>query len=99
MTRIQLWSYNYAPEPTGIAPLSTAWASEMKRRGHDIDVVAAHPHYPEPRWGQSSLPYREIRDGVPVTRLPLWIGRQTTQERIRQELSFTMAQTLAIPAL
>jgi colanic acid biosynthesis glycosyl transferase WcaI len=30
--RIQLWSYNYAPEPTGIAPISTVWAQAMRAR-------------------------------------------------------------------
>jgi colanic acid biosynthesis glycosyl transferase WcaI len=97
--RIQLWSYNYDPEPTGIAPLSTVWAQEMRRRGHDVDVVAAHPHYPEPRWGHRLRPYREVRDGIPVVRLPIWPGRESTLTRMRQELSFTAAQTLALPAL
>lgn len=97
--RIQLWSYNYDPEPSGIAPLSRAWAEAMVERGHHVDVVAAHPHYPEPRWGTRLRPYREIRNGVPVLRLPIWIGRGSPLERIRQELSFTAAQTAALPAL
>lgn len=97
--RIQLWSYNYDPEPTGIGPVSTAWAQGLRELGHHIDVVAAHPHYPEPHWGSRRRPYREVRDGVPVLRLPLWIGRETAMERYRQELSFMAAQTLAIPFL
>src|SRR5438045_1758786 len=66
--RIQLWSYNYDPEPTGIAPLSTVWAHAMRARGHDVEVVAAHPHYPEPVWGRPIRPRRELRDGVRVWR-------------------------------
>jgi colanic acid biosynthesis glycosyl transferase WcaI len=97
--RIQLWSYNYDPEPTGIGPVSTVWAQGLKDLGHVVDVVAAHPHYPEPRWGKKIVPYREVRDGVPVLRLPLWIGRDTSFERYRQELSYTLAQTAAIPFL
>lgn len=97
--RIQLWSYNYDPEPTGIGPVSKVWAQGLKDLGHQVEVVAAHPHYPEPRWGKSLKPYRETRDGVPVLRLPLWIGRQTSLERYRQELSFAAAQTLAVPFL
>jgi colanic acid biosynthesis glycosyl transferase WcaI len=97
--RIQLWSYNYDPEPTGIAPVSKVWAEGLRDRGHDVDVVAAHPHYPEPRWGTRRTPYREVRNGIPVLRLPLWIGRDSAMERYRQELSFMAAQLAAIPAL
>ena len=97
--RIQLWSYNYDPEPTGIAPLSTVWAQAMIRRGHEVQVVAAHPHYPEPRWGKRLIPYTESRNGVRVLRLPLWIGRGSALQRIRQEASFASAMTLAAPTL
>jgi colanic acid biosynthesis glycosyl transferase WcaI len=96
---IQLWSYNYDPEPTGIGPVSRAWAEGLRDRGHHVEVVAAHPHYPEPVWGNRKLPYRETRNGIPVLRLPLWIGRETALERYRQELSFTGAQLAALPVL
>ena len=72
--RLQLWSYNYAPEVTGIAPVSEVWAKAMMERGHDVEVVAAWPHYPEPKWEHPRRPYRELRDGIPVTRLPLLVG-------------------------
>ena len=48
---IQLWSYNFDPEPTGIGIVSTVWARGLRDRGHRLSVVAAHPHYPEPVWG------------------------------------------------
>lgn len=97
--RVQLWSYNYDPEPTGIGPVSRVLAEGLLARGHDVDVVAAHPHYPSPEWGMRLLPYREVRYGVPLLRLPLWIGRATPAERYRQELTFTAAQFVALPAL
>jgi colanic acid biosynthesis glycosyl transferase WcaI len=97
--RIQLWSYNYAPEPTGIAPVSTVWAEAMQGLGHDVEVVAAFPHYPEPIWRHPRRPYRETINGIRVTRLPLWVGRASAAQRIRQELSFAAAQTAAIPFL
>ena len=97
--RIQLWSYNYDPEPTGIAPLSRVWVHAMRERGHHVDVVAAHPHYPEPVWGIQRRPYRELRDGVRVIRLPLWIGRATATQRMRQEMTFAGALGLAAPWL
>ena len=97
--KIQLWSYNYDPEPTGIGIVSTVWARGLRERGHEVEVVAAHPHYPEPRWGTRVLPYREVRDGIPVLRLPLWIGRASAAERYRQELTFMAAQGAATPFL
>jgi colanic acid biosynthesis glycosyl transferase WcaI len=97
--RIQLWSYNYDPEPSGIAPLSGVWARAMQARGHTVDVIAAHPHYPQPVWGRPLKPCREWRDGIRVLRLPLWIGRGSALERVRQEASFAAALTLAAPTL
>jgi colanic acid biosynthesis glycosyl transferase WcaI len=97
--RIQLWSYNYAPEPQGIAPLSAMLAEALIARGHDVLVVAAHPHYPEPAWGVRLRPYRETRNGVPVLRLPLWPGRSSGLARVRQELTFTASQSLVAPLL
>jgi colanic acid biosynthesis glycosyl transferase WcaI len=94
---IQLWSYNYDPEPTGIGPLSTTWARAMADRGHRVDVLAAHPHYPEPRWGTRLLPYSEVRDGIHVRRLPIWPGRGSAAQRIRQELSFVAALSTYLP--
>jgi colanic acid biosynthesis glycosyl transferase WcaI len=97
--RIQLWSYNYEPEPTGIGPVSATWAKAMRELGHEVDVVAAHPHYPAPAWGRARRPYREVRDGISVLRLPLWIGRDSSGARIRQELSYTLSHSVALPAL
>jgi len=97
--RIQLWSYNYAPEPQGIAPLSEMLARSLAARGHEVLVVAAHPHYPEPVWGTRLRPYRERRDGIHLLRLPLWPGRTSGLARIRQELTFTAAQSIVAPLL
>ncbi|MFA4928243.1 MAG: glycosyltransferase family 4 protein [Patulibacter sp.] len=97
--RIQLWSYNYSPEPQGIAPLSAMLAESLTARGHDVLVVAAHPHYPEPAWGVRVRPYRETRNGIAVLRLPLWPGRSSGVARVRQELTFTASQSLVAPLL
>ncbi len=97
--RIQLWSYNYDPEPTGIGPVSTTLARALSERGHDVNVVAAHPHYPAPEWGKRKLPYREQRDSIDVLRLPLWVGRATAAERYRQEFTFLAAQFAALPVM
>jgi len=97
--RVQLWSYNYDPEPSGIAPLSGVWARAMAARGHEIEVVAAHPHYPGPIWGHRLKPYRERRDGISIVRLPIWVGRGSALQRMRQEASFAAALSLATPLL
>ncbi len=97
--RIQIWSYNYDPEPQGIAPLSTSLARGLADRGHHVLVVAAHPHYPAPAWGMRLRPYRELRDGIPVLRLPLWPGRGSGLARIRQELSFLGSLSAVSPIL
>jgi colanic acid biosynthesis glycosyl transferase WcaI len=97
--RIQLWSYNYDPEPSGIAPLSSIWTRAMRDRGHEVLVVAAHPHYPKAIWGASVRPYRERRGGVTVLRLPLWIGRETAANRLRQELSYMASLGAVAPLL
>ncbi|MDA0185490.1 glycosyltransferase family 4 protein [Solirubrobacter phytolaccae] len=97
--KIQLWSSNYDPEPSGIAPLSSMWAQAMQARGHHVDVVSAHPHYPKPIWGRRVRPYRQVLDGVPVLRLPLWIGHDSAFQRMRQELAHTAALGAALPVL
>lgn len=97
--KIQLWSCQYDPEPLGIGPVSRVWAQEMVRLGHRVDVVAGHPHYPSPEWGSRALPYREVRGGIPVTRLPLRIGRVTKSQRMIQEMSFATSLTAAAPFL
>jgi len=97
--RIQLWSYNYDPEPSGIAPLSGTWARAMRDRGHEVLVVAAHPHYPKAIWGSRTKPYRERREDVPVLRLPLWIGRETARDRLRQEVSYMASLGALAPLL
>jgi colanic acid biosynthesis glycosyl transferase WcaI len=95
--RIQLWSYNFAPEAIGIGPVSATWAHAMAARGHAVEVVAAHPHYPTAEWGVRMTPYREQHDGIPVLRLPLWVGHDSVKARLRNEASFAVAQTVAVP--
>ena len=60
--RVQLWSYNYAPEPTGIAPVSRSLATGLRDAGHQVSVVGAHPHYPDA--GVGALPQARIESGV-----------------------------------
>lgn len=45
--RILIYSYNYHPEPIGIAPLMTELAEGLVKRGHEVRVVTAMPNFPE----------------------------------------------------
>ena len=44
--RILIYSYNYHPEPIGIAPLMTELAEGLVKRGHQVRVITAMPWYP-----------------------------------------------------
>jgi colanic acid biosynthesis glycosyl transferase WcaI len=93
--RLQLWSWNYEPEPTAMGPIAARWAEAMLARGHQVEVVTAHPHYPGALWGRRAGPYRETRNGIPVLRLPLVIGHRTTAERITEEATYASAAAVA----
>src|SRR5690606_13023631 len=75
------------------------WARALADRGHQVEVVAAHPHYPDPVWGSRLRPYLEIRDGIPVRRLPLYMGRERARDRLLQEASFLASLSLVAPFL
>lgn len=74
--RILIYSYNYHPEPIGIAPLMTELAEGLVKRGHEVRVVTAMPNYPERRIypDYRGKPYTvEERNGVIVQRCYVWI--------------------------
>ncbi|MEL6603482.1 MAG: glycosyltransferase family 4 protein [Cyanobacteria bacterium J06614_10] len=69
--RVLLYSYNYYPEPIGIAPLMTELAEGLVSRGHKVRVVTAMPNYPERKIypGYRGQLYKsEVRNGVEIER-------------------------------
>ncbi|MEB3267836.1 MAG: glycosyltransferase family 4 protein [Leptolyngbya sp.] len=74
--RILIYSYNYHPEPIGIAPLMTELAEGLVQRGHEVRVVTAMPNYPErkiyPDY-RGRLYRTEVRNGVTIQRCYVWI--------------------------
>ncbi|MEM6252319.1 MAG: glycosyltransferase family 4 protein [Cyanobacteria bacterium P01_D01_bin.156] len=69
--RILLYSYNYHPEPIGIAPLMTELAEGLVAKGHEVRVVTAMPNYPERRIYpdyRGRLYSEEERNGVKIQR-------------------------------
>ncbi|PSN17639.1 colanic acid biosynthesis glycosyltransferase WcaI [filamentous cyanobacterium CCP5] len=69
--RILIYSYNYYPEPIGIAPLMTELAEGLVLRGHEVRVVTAMPNYPQrviyPEY-RGQLYCQERRNGVLIQR-------------------------------
>lgn len=65
---------HFAPEPTGNAPYTTRMSSGLLERGHHVEVLTTHPHYPQwtlpdgARWTET-----ELVDGVPVRRLKHYV--------------------------
>ena len=89
---ILIYSYNYHPEPIGIAPLMTELAEGLVKRGHKVRVITGMPNYPQ----------REIYDeyrgkwyvteqinGVTIQRSYLRIkSKPNLVDRLLLELSF-----------
>jgi colanic acid biosynthesis glycosyl transferase WcaI len=71
----------------------------MTALGHEVTVVAAHAHYPEPVWGKRLRPTKSNVEGVELIRLPLWIGRGSAKQRMRQDASFAASLMAAFPLL
>ncbi|NDJ22655.1 WcaI family glycosyltransferase [Nostoc sp. B(2019)] len=99
--RILIYSYNYYPEPIGIAPLMTELAEGLVRRGHHVRVVTAMPNYPERQIYQG---YRgkwyltEYKNGVQIQRSYVWIRPQPNLlDRVLLDASFVVSSF--VPAL
>ncbi len=94
--KVLLVAMNYAPELSGTAPYTTAWATDMARR-HHVVALTGPPHYPEwrihdgfGRWRQDS-----VIDDVFVRRLRHFVPAKTsTVGRIVHETTFA-ARVLA----
>ena len=90
--RILIYSYNYYPEPIGIAPLMTELAEGMVQRGHEVRVLTAMPWYPEgeihPKYKGKFFLTEKIR-GVTVQRSYIWTSKERSlMNRIGFEFSF-----------
>ncbi|MGB3494560.1 MAG: glycosyltransferase family 4 protein [Elainellaceae cyanobacterium] len=74
--RILIYSYNYHPEPIGIAPLMTQLAEGFANRGHDVRVVTGMPNYPQrciyPDY-RGQFYSTERVNGVMIQRCYVWV--------------------------
>ncbi len=89
---ILIYSYNYHPEPIGIAPLMTELAEGLVKRGHKVRVITGMPNYPQ---RQIYDGYRgkwyvtEEKNGVTIQRSYLRIkSKPNLVDRLLLELSF-----------
>lgn len=74
--KILIYSYNYFPEPIGIAPLMTELAEGLVQRGHQVRVVTGMPNYPQRRIYpayRGRLYQTRLENGVWVQRCYVWI--------------------------
>ncbi|AFY55191.1 glycosyltransferase [Rivularia sp. PCC 7116] len=99
--RILIYSYNYHPEPIGIAPLMTELAEGLVKRGHQVRVVTAMPNYPERKIYQDyrgKFYFTEYKNGVKIQRSYVWIRPQPNLlDRVMLDASFVC--TSFMPAL
>jgi colanic acid biosynthesis glycosyl transferase WcaI len=91
---ILIYTYNYYPEPIGIAPLITELAEGLVKRGHKVRVVTGMPNYPQRRIYEG---YRgkfyltELSNGVAIQRTYVWVRpKPTLLDRLLLEVSFVV---------
>lgn len=96
--RILIYSYNYYPEPIGIAPLITELAEGLVKKGHEVRVVTGMPWYPQREIYEEyrgKLYFQEEIKGVTVERSYLRIcPKPSLIDRILMEVSFVATSFL-----
>lgn len=90
--QILIYSYNYYPEPIGIAPLMTELAEGLVKKGHEVRVVTGMPNYPQREIYEAYKKkwyLTEKINGVTVQRSYLRIkSKPNLIDRLLLELSF-----------
>ncbi|MFZ9737591.1 MAG: glycosyltransferase family 4 protein [Prochlorotrichaceae cyanobacterium] len=92
--KILIYSYNYHPEPIGIAPLLTELAEGLVGRGHQVRVITAMPNYPQrviyPEY-KGKVYVQETRNGVEIQRCYVRVRPQPgLLDRILLDASFVL---------
>ncbi|WP_169079392.1 glycosyltransferase [Microcella alkalica] len=92
---VLLMGVNFPPETTGIAPYTGRSAAGLASRGHKVQVLTAHPHYPEWKVGNGYGQWTrdETIGGVSVRRQRHYIPRvPSLSRRAISELSLGVRQ-------
>jgi colanic acid biosynthesis glycosyl transferase WcaI len=92
--RILLYSISYSPEVAGSGRYNGEISEWLAIHGHTVDVITAHPYYPEWRvWPSYADRYwfKEKKGSLTVYRTPLYVPKRVTgKSRVLHELSFVM---------
>lgn len=101
MPRLLILSLNYAPEPTGFAPHTTALAEHEASLGFAVTVVTGFPFAPRwARWPEykGRIVCRERVNGVDIVRVSHFIPRQpgSALQRVLMEGSFAAGAFIAL---
>jgi len=98
--RIVLVTPHFCPDIGASAPIYTALAEDLHKKGHDVTVVTAFPHY-----GRDSLPaeYRgrwfqmQDHDGIQVLRGFVYVGRKSSAgRRLLSYLSLNLSAMISL---
>ncbi len=96
--RVLILSINYWPEVTGIGAFTTYRAEHLAAAGHDVEVCATFPYYPE--WKVAAeysgkFAWAEKHNGVKIFRSYSYIPNPVTPlKRIFHEGSFVITATM-----
>lgn len=100
--KILAYGLNYAPELTGIGKYSSELCEWLAARGHTVEVVTAHPYYPNwvPAEGYEHRSYQhEVRNQVKVRRCPLYLPRVVPSGKRGRILSHASFAISSVPKL
>lgn len=92
--RILLYSISYSPEVAGSGRFNGELTEWLAQQGHKVDVITAHPYYPEwrirPEYKRKGW-LIERKGNLTIYRTPLYVPEQITgKTRILHELSFAV---------
>lgn len=98
--RVLMLTQWFDPEPTF---KGLAFARELKRQGHEVEVLTGFPNYPGgtlyPGYRIQAL-RRETRDGISIIRVPLYPSHDgSSMKRILNYASFALSAALLGPFL
>lgn len=96
--RVLIYSYNYHPEPIGIAPLMTELAEGLVKRGHEVRVITGMPNYPQRKIYdeyKGKWYVTEEKNGVTIQRSYVWVKpKPKLIDRLLLESSFVLTSFL-----
>jgi colanic acid biosynthesis glycosyl transferase WcaI len=97
--RFLILTQYFPPEIGGAQTRLYCLATELRRMGHDVEVVTGIPHYPGSHFFsgyEHRLYQREVREGIVVHRVWLYPATGTGIRRVVNYASFTFTSMLGL---